>query len=377
MPSSNWDSSTMAPATRPTGYRNKSHQHTMFASQIPSFMNRNIPSYYLTGEHSPQSNNSSTSPSAPRYSPQPWRRQHSHGSLSFTSSPRLEQSDYTTSQPPRRPADRGPVCLSPFRSVRKMRQPFQLMLPTSPSRDNNPSFPKEQKAPRQTSGNQGLRTWRSDQNLVNASLESFGLLPSPPLSDSHTSHPSSSSAYFSPNPDSEYEKDHENSKPCGCAPGRKPCNNCDMPKTPTQDEEQKQTEGITNVHMAHSTLVKQCDETNDREPSPPAAETEPVAPSPSLGTTGEEETSASNSPENAHRTRAGTTSSVASWVPDNFSYCQNWLQGVETVDVKGQKSKEVNRRKFQIVQVENKNVQSPPPANHDVKDVVSTMHFLD
>ena len=131
------------------------------------------------------------------------------------------------------------------------------------------------------------------------------------------------------------------------------------------------------MHMAHSTLVKQCDETNDSELLPPAAETEPIAPSPSLGTTGEEETSASNSPENAHRTRAGTTSSVASWVPDNFSYCQNWLQGVETVDVKGQKSKEVNRRKFQIVQVENKNVQSPPPANHDVKDVVSTMHFLD
>lgn len=138
-----------------------------------------------------------------------------------------------------------------------------------------------------------------------------------------------------------------------------------------QNEEQKRTGEITNVHMAHSTLIKQYEDanansnSNDREATPSSAETESTTPSPNCGETGEEETLG-----RLQRARAGTTSTQASWVPDNFSYCQSWLQGVETMDVKDEKSRELSRRKFQIVQV------SPPPSKHDVKDVVSSVFPL-
>lgn len=353
---------------RPTVHRDNYHQHSLSANMVPSYANRNVSPYYLTNEN-PMSN--STSPSAPRYSPnlRPWRRQHSHSSLSFMTSPRPEQSEYTTSQQPRRPADRRPVCVSPFRSVRRMKQPFQLMLPTSPACESTATFGMDPKASGQPSGNNTLRTWRSDHNLMSESLETFGLLPSPSLSDSRESHPSFSSQYFSPKPESESENEHEFTKSCGCIPGEKSCDSCDARRPPeTQDGEQKRAGEITNVHFAHSTLVKQCEEANAgaRETTPSSAETEFTTPSPNSDETGEED--ASDSPYNKQRARAGTTSTQASWVPDNFSYCQNWLQGVETMDVRDEKSKELSRRKFQIVQVQDK---VTPAANHDVKDVVS------
>lgn len=119
--------------------------------------------------------------------------------------------------------------------------------------------------------------------------------------------------------------------------------------------------------MAHSTLVKQYGDAtaNDRETMPSSAEVEST-PSPKSDEAGEEDTLG-----RLQRARAGTTSTQTSWVPDNFSYCQNWLQGVETMDVKDEKSREHSRRKFQIVQVEDKITPSPPPSSHDVKDVVS------
>lgn len=365
MSSSDWDLSAM----RPPVLRDNHHQHSMSANMAPFYANRtNIPSYYSTGEGSvPQgSNNYNNSLTAPLYSPnlQPWRRQHSHGSLSFVPSPRPEQSEYTTSQQPRRP-DRAPVCISPFRSVSRMKQPFQLMLPTSPSCENGSSSKRESRASRQISGSHPLRTWRSDHNLLHSSFETFGLLPSPPLSDSRTSHPSSSSAYFSPKPDSDTEKDVEATKACGCIPV-KLCESCNVSKPETREERQNKTGGITNVHMAHSTLVKQYEDASESKSTPPFTATETATASPSIGTT---EDDVSDAPANSQRTRAGTVSSQASWVPDNFSYCQNWLQGVETMDVKDEKSKELSRRKFQIVQVEAKVTPSPPP---DVKDVVST-----
>lgn len=328
---------------RPPAPRDNYHQHSLSANMVPSYANRNMPPYYMNENLMPHSKNfnhhSNTSPSAPRYSPnlRPWRRQHSHSSLSFMTSPRPEQSEYTTSQQPRRPADRTPVCVSPFRSVRRMKQPFQLMLPASPACESTATFAKE---PRR-------------------------LHPSPSLSDSRESHPSSSSTYFSPKPGSESENEPDFNITCSCAPGGKICDNCNVQQSPQiQNEEQKRTGEITNVHMAHSTLIKQYEDANsnanDREATPPSAETEST-PSPNSGETGKEDTLS-----RLQRARAGTTSTQASWVPDNFSYCQNWLQGVETMDVKDEKSKELSRRKFQIVQV------SPPPSKHDVKDVVSS-----
>ena len=363
---SHWDH----PVARPTMRRESSHHHSLSANMAVSYLNRNIPSYYMTNESQMASNNSngSDSPSAPRYSPnpRPWRRQHSHSGLSFVSSPRPEQSEYTTSQQPRRPADRGPACISPFRSVRRMKQPFQLMLPASPPCDH---ASKESKPSRQPSGGYGSRTWRPDHNLMNASLETFGLLPSPPLSDSRESHPSTSSAYFSPKPDSEYEKDRESTDTCDCAPGTKACDGCDVPKPKEQSEEQNGKSETTTVHMAHSTLVKQCDAKDGSTPPSSGTDATASSPNPEAMVRGNE----SESVAAIQRARATTASSQVSWAPDNFSYCQNWLQGVETMDAKDEKSKEANRRKFQIVQVQDKMASAnPSPANHDVKDVVST-----
>lgn len=354
MSSSHWEH----PVARPTMRRENSHHHSLSANMAVSYLNRNIPSYYMTDENQmgPSNNSRSDSPFAPRYSPnpRPWRRQHSHSGLSFVPSPRPEQSEYTTSQQPKRPADRSPACISPFRSVRRMKQPFQLMLPASPSCDH---ASKEPRASRQASGSHASRTWRSDQNPINASLETFGLLPSPPLSDFPASHPSSSSAYFSPKPDSEYEKDRESTDTCDYVPGVEACDDCEVPKPEEQPEECDGKDEITTVHMAHSTLVKQYDAT---------------ASSPNLEAAGQKDESGSIA--GMQRARAATASSQASWAPDNFSYCQNWLQGVETMNTRNEKSKEANRRKCQIVQVQDKMASTnSSPANHDVKDVVSIL----
>ena len=357
MTSINWDNLVARPPVR----RESSHQHSLSANMAVSYLNRNIPSCYMTDDppmaHN-NNNNSSDNLSAPRYAPhpRPWRRQHSHSGLSFVPIPRPEQSEYTTSQQSRRPVDRGPACVSPFRSVRKMKQPFQLMLPGSPTCDQ---APKDSKPSRQPSGSHGLRTWRSDNNLVNASLETFGLLPSPSLSDSRGSHPSSSSAYFSPRPDSEYEKDRESVETCDCVPekGHDGCANVPEPEKPGEPNE---THEITNMHMAHDSLVKQYDAQNQDPSSACGME----ASSPNV------EGEIPKTP----RERAMTASSQASWAPDNFSYCQNWLQSVEAMDSTDVKSKEANRRKCQIVQVQNRIAsESPSPANHNVKDVVSIL----
>lgn len=368
MSSSHWEH----PVARPTMPRESSHHHSLSANMAVSYLNRNIPSYYMTDENQMEPSNNSRSDSlfAPRYSPnpRPWRRQHSHSGLSFVPSPRPEQSEYTISQQPKRPADRSPACISPFRSVRRMKQPFQLMLPASPSCDH---ASKEPRASRQASGSHASRTWRSDQNPINASLETFGLLPSPPLSDSRASHPPSSSAYFSPKPDSEYEKDRESTDTCDCVPGAKACDGCEVPKSEEQPEERNGRSEITTVHMAHSTLVKQYD-AKDHGSTPPPVDMDVTASSPNSEAAGQKDESGSIA--GMQRSRAATASSQASWAPDNFSYCQNWLQGVETMNTRDEKSKEANRRKCQIVQVQDKMASTnSSPANHDVKDVVSIL----
>lgn len=52
------------------------------------------------------------------------------------------------------------------------------------------------------------------------------------------------------------------------------------------------------------------------------------------------------------RSRTTTVSSAASWVPENLTYCEDWLQRVplETPERKDGKARDINRRKFQIVQ---------------------------
>ncbi|OJJ34187.1 hypothetical protein ASPWEDRAFT_29351 [Aspergillus wentii DTO 134E9] len=321
----------------------------MSANPDPSsYVTRNVPSYYGAAEDSITSGNNSSS--SPRYSPnfhQSWRRQHSQSSLSFMpSAPRPEHSEYTTSQS-RRQGDRGPICISPFRSVRRMKQPFQLVLPTSPSIDSSPSLGKESRTSRRLSGNPTLRTWRSDGNLMVKGL--FSLLPSPPLSDSPVSHPSPcpSSTYFSPKPESEPENDEVVTNPCGCRPEAKLCDTCSSPQPESQVEDQK-TNDTTNVQLTHSTLVEQCGpEKSQTEPTQdePVIMESPVIP-PGLEAPSRRNISGSYS--QTQRSRATTVSSDTSWMPSSFSNCENWLQGVpiENMDVE----KGFNRRKIQIVE---------------------------
>ncbi|KAF5861143.1 hypothetical protein ETB97_000583 [Aspergillus alliaceus] len=191
----------------------------------------------------------------PRYSPtvQPWRRQQPQSSLSFipSTSPQPEQAEYTTAQP-KRSADRvSPAPVSPFRSVRRMKQPFQLRLPSSPSLESIKSAARESRLSRTPSGNQTLRTWRSDQNLTTTSMETFGLLPSPPLSDSRVSHPSPSSAYFSPKPESDLDTEHGTPKSSIYTP------TSEVYGVPRNEEPPRRADETTNVRMAHSNLMKQ------------------------------------------------------------------------------------------------------------------------
>ncbi|KAF7179795.1 hypothetical protein CNMCM7691_008845 [Aspergillus felis] len=259
--------------------------------------------------------------------------------------------DHATTQS-RRPADRGPVCISPFRSVRRMKEPFQLRLPGSPSLENITAAARESKAARPMSGNRTLRTWRSDMNLMASSLETFGLLPSPPLSDFRESRPSTSSTYFSPKPDSEMEAGERRMKHCGCIPEFNSCDACDGARGKVTKAEENATQEPTNVHAAYSNLVKRC-ESDEGRYTPASTDSErTLSPSEFSDIELPEVGKASSCVVPAQRSRTGTVSSEgSSWMPSNLSYFERWLQGVPgTLDVKDERSKELNRRKCQIVQ---------------------------
>ncbi|KAF7170775.1 hypothetical protein CNMCM6106_005370 [Aspergillus hiratsukae] len=227
-----------------------------------------------------------------------------------------------------------------------MKEPFQLRLPGSPSLENITAAARESKAARPMSGNQTLRTWRSDQNLA-SSLQTFGLLPSPPLSDSRESRPSTSSTYFSPKPDSEMEM-----KFCGCIPVFSSCDLCDGARAKVTKAEGKATQEPTNVHAAYSNLVKRC-ESDEGRFTPASTDSErTLSPSEFSDIELPEEEKASNCVNTVHRRRTGTVSSEgSSWMASNLSYFERWLQGVPgTLDVKDERAKELNRRKCQIVQ---------------------------
>ncbi|KAJ5210758.1 hypothetical protein N7491_010567 [Penicillium cf. griseofulvum] len=304
-------------------------------------------------------------PSPRRWSPTyiPRRRSRQMPSLSFVPSPvmpRIESHDFATSAP-RRPIDRGPVCVSPFRSVRRMKEPFQLMLPTSPvSLDGPaPNFPEKPRRPSKAPADHKLRTWRSDQNLTCGSLETFGLLPSPPITESRPASAGPELSYFDP------QSSDESSPP---SDGNAEKDESDTPRpdrstTPTTleigeriqytayrppDWKNKPRTDVMNVHEAHSEFIRRCESGNVQE-SRAESPKKPASPTPVHS----ERVLVPGSSPRPQRPRTGTASSEASWVPSNFSYCERWLQGVPVDKVNDQNSstKEFNnRRKFQIVE---------------------------
>ncbi|KAE8151897.1 hypothetical protein BDV25DRAFT_171022 [Aspergillus avenaceus] len=330
-------------------------QYAFSTNNIPTYGNRRTPSYYVTNEYPTDRGSNMASP---RYSPtvQPWRRQQAQSSLSFipSTSPRPEDCEYTTAQPKRSAERTSPVPVSPFRSVRRMKQPFQLRLPSSPSMESIQSVAREHRASRTFSGTHTLRTWRSDQNLTTTSMETFGLLPSPPLSDTRASEHSPSSAYFSPKIDSDLDTEQGTPKSSVYTPTTVASEMCHT--TRNDKNVQDGATEATNVHMAHSNLMKQC-ESDDGKFTPVSVSSERMSsPAASSDIEGFGKSEGSGSSQGTERSRSGTVSSEGSWVPSSLSYCETWLQGAPAeVETTGQRSKEINRRKFQIVQ------KSPPP----------------
>ena len=273
----------------------------------------------------------------PRSSPplHPWRKA-SQTSPSFgpRTSSRQEPPDNITLQLRRCP-DRAPVTISPFRSVRRMKEPFDLKLPSSPGS--------------RTPGQHTLRSCRSDQNLGASSVERVNLLPSPPLSDSRLSNPSPSSAYFVPN-GTRYPQDNGSPGSRSFMPLSMPTNAPPSPE-PTEEEDLGPAE-VTNVHMAHSSFIRQS-QPNDNRASINSTDTEhmrstqpPVASTP-------EKRSVSLTSMPLQRPRARTASSEASWMSGNLSYSETWLQDVPVgrLDTHAPSKEEViNRRKCQIFQ---------------------------
>ncbi|OQE38368.1 hypothetical protein PENCOP_c008G03528 [Penicillium coprophilum] len=304
-------------------------------------------------------------PSPRRWSPTyiPRRRSRQMPSLSFVASPvmpRIESQDFSTSTS-RRPTDRGPAaCMSPFRSVRRMKEPFQLMLPTSPASLDGPApnFPEKPIRRSKAPAEHTLRTWRSDQNLNSGCLEGFGLLPSPPITESRPASAGPELSYFDfhssdescPSGDRQAEKDKPDTRP-------------ERSTTPTTfeigeriqytayrppDWKNRPRTDVMNVHEAHSEFVRQCESGNAQESKAPSPK-RPVSPK----SVHSDRLLVPGSSPRPQRPRTGTVSSEASWVPSNFSYCERWLQGVpvDKVNDRSSSTKEfTNRRKFQIVE---------------------------
>jgi hypothetical protein len=325
-------------------------------------------------------------PSPRRWSPtyQPRRRSRQMPSLSFVPSPvmpRIESHDFSATLP-RRQVDRNPACMSPFRSVRRMKEPFQLMLPTSPASLDGapPNFPEKPVRSQRPPAGHSLRTWRSDQNLT-CDIGGLGLLPSPPISESRPASIGPETSYFDNKSSDESEDSTEESKDeteetestdeaDEVVGDMQPAESTsDYDTTPTEttievdekikyqayrppDWKSKPRTDVMNVHEAHSEFVRQCESVN--EPESPAQQSEmPPPATTSPKPVHSERNLPSGSSPRPQRARTGTVSSESSWVPSNFSYCERWLQGVpvDKVNDEDTPAKEFNnRRKFQIVE---------------------------
>lgn len=344
-------------------------------------------------------------PSPRRWSPtyQPRRRTSRQypTSLSFVPAPTLPRAEFHDhSMPlPRRPVDRGTSCISPFRSVRRMKEPFQLMLPTSPvsasspvsiSCDDAPPFPTRHNArSSKPLAGQALRTWRSDQNLTTASMAAFGLLPSPPISESRPASTGPEASYFECKSE-EKPAEQANMESTEIISGvtnstesdkhESSTDHVDLPqdstgqtteeKSPYQayrpsdwkvKSPEKRRTDVTNVHEAHSNLIRQCEETLAASPTTKKPDKEKPTPVTSPASLHSTKASMPATSPRQQRPRATTVSSEASWIPSNFSYCETWLQGVplDPLD-KDDSPKEFNRRKFQIIE------QDPPMPKLDI-----------
>lgn len=308
-------------------------------------------------------------PSPRRWSPTyiPRRRSRHMPSLSFVPSPvmpRIESHDFSTSVS-RRPIDRGPSCMSPFRSVRRMKEPFQLMLPTSPASLDGPppNLPEKPSRPFKAPAHHTLRTWRSDQNLTCGNLEAFGLLPSPPISESRPASTGPELSYFDsqssdgsgPSSDGKDEKDESDTtqpEDSTTAATLEIGERIHYTAYRPPDWKNQPRTDVMNVHEAHSEFVRQCESGNEQESQPQS----PKKPAPSKASpkpVPSERVLVPGSSPRPQRRRTGTVSSEASWVPSNFSYCERWLKTVPVDKVNDQNTstKEfTNRRKFQIVE---------------------------
>ncbi|KAJ5153430.1 uncharacterized protein N7482_009908 [Penicillium canariense] len=332
-------------------------------------------------------------PSPRRWSPtyQPRRRTSRHypTSLSFVPAPTLPTTELHEQSMsfPRRPAERGTFCISPFRSVRRMKEPFPLRLPKSPASasspvftayDGAPSFPTKPTQSSKPPAGHSLRTWRSDQNLTSASMSAFGLLPSPPISEFRPASADLEASYFECKSDSKSERksiqstfavtdtDTDTDTDTTDDDGGDVDLGQDLTEeTITEDQlpyqayrsldrkeklPEKRRTDVTNVHEAHSNLIRQCEESNDTisTTKKPDKVPTPVISSASLHSVKASMPATSPRPQ---RPRPTTVSSEASWIPSNFSYCETWLQGVplDPLD-KDDNPKEFNRRKFQIIE---------------------------
>ncbi|KAJ5623408.1 hypothetical protein N7490_012013 [Penicillium lividum] len=311
-------------------------------------------------------------PSPRRWSPtyQPRRRSRQFPTLSFVPSPTLyrEAHDSSATSLSRRPASRGPPIISPFRSVRRMKEPFQLMLPSSPvSCDSAPAFRPKSTRESKPPGGHTLRHWRSDQNLTSSSMSAFGLLPSPPISESRAGSAGDNSYFECKDEpkavDSIYEDLKEPSLPELEELSRPDSGVDDVDADLTykayrppgwteepraQPEEQRWTE-VTSVHEAHSHLIRQCEANESRHTTIYDGHSSPITspPRPMAG-------HVPGSSPRPQRPRTATVSSSASWIPSNLAYCETWLKGVpfDPISGKDENIKESNRRKVQIVEMD-------------------------
>lgn len=342
-------------------------------------------------------------PSPRRWSPtyQPRRRSRQFPSLSFVPSPALPRPEPPEHSPSlsRRPADRGPVCMSPFRSVRKMKEPFQLMLPSSPvSCDGAPHFPpKTPKRQSKPPAGRSLRTWRSDQNLTSSNLAALGLLPSPPMSESRPASTGPDPSYFQreelKDPEHtlrEVEEQSPAESPAEMSgevpvqvPGEVEHSTESLsglsleeraryqayrpPDWQNQQSGEQRLTDVTNVHEAHSNLLRQCESTRtDMKSTNRARKSSPVK---SRAPIGSAKADAPGSSPRPQRPRTATVSSEASWIPSNLSYCETWLQNVplDPQRDKEDNPKTFNRRKVQIVETD------PPMPKPDIVPGVNAL----
>ncbi|EED13870.1 hypothetical protein TSTA_101100 [Talaromyces stipitatus ATCC 10500] len=293
------------------------------------------------------------------YSQPPSRPRRSHGSLSFLSSgmsrPESNEQLYV---PSRRGLEKVSVTVSPFRSVRQMKEPFQLKLPRSPSFENNlmsSSLPnrevKEKKSqPRGLQspiGLRPLRTCRSDQNLVAGALETFGLLPSPTLSESRLT-----SELNTTRRDFTFQKDKPLPVPKrSCHMTTQRCKVCLVDSCQVTDCEAAPPADAASGTFYQSEIPEEAPK-QMLAPSFSSQEVRNPTSTPQMQQLTEIKSPATSSAKNHKRSRTTTVSSAASWVPENLTYCEDWLQRVplETPERQDGRGREINRRKFQIVQ---------------------------